>query len=256
VAPRLAVVPALDEELDRLYGLPLDEFTAARNELATRLKKAGQDDASASVRGLKKPSVPVWIVNQLARQHPDEVHALVETGRRLRSAQQDALRGRGSEALRQAAAEERDAVRRLTAEADRLLKENGRPATQQTIERVAQTLRAAAVEPGAADLLGAGRLADEVESAGFDAIAAIAPPPRRGAKKSKRTAPSAAERRQLERERRSLETRVGRLEHAADQATREAERAQQAADDSRARADQAHAELDAARQELARLERF
>jgi hypothetical protein len=36
----LAAVPDLDAELDALYSLPLEEFTKARNDLASRLKKA------------------------------------------------------------------------------------------------------------------------------------------------------------------------------------------------------------------------
>src|SRR5438034_9907423 len=93
MTPRLAVVPELESELDRLYGLPLDEFTAARNELATRLRKAGQADAAERVRELRKPSVAVWTVNQLARRYPDEIEELVEGGKRLRDAQAKALRG-------------------------------------------------------------------------------------------------------------------------------------------------------------------
>src|SRR5215467_583167 len=50
----------LDAEIDRLYQLPLDEFTAARNVLA---KQAGGE--AGRVRALGKPSVPAWIVNQL-----------------------------------------------------------------------------------------------------------------------------------------------------------------------------------------------
>ena len=32
--PRLAVVPDLEQELDHVFGVSLDEFTARRNELA------------------------------------------------------------------------------------------------------------------------------------------------------------------------------------------------------------------------------
>src|SRR5262249_7753033 len=44
--PPPAAAPDPDAARDRLYGLPLDEFTAARNELATRLRKAGQAEAA------------------------------------------------------------------------------------------------------------------------------------------------------------------------------------------------------------------
>src|SRR5579872_3059426 len=50
----------LEAEIDRLYQLPLDEFTEARNAVA---KDAGGE--AGRVRALGKPSVPAWIVNQL-----------------------------------------------------------------------------------------------------------------------------------------------------------------------------------------------
>jgi hypothetical protein len=173
--PKLAVVPELEEELDRLYGLPLDEFTAARNELATRMKQAGQNAIATRIRELRKPSVAVWTVNQLARRHPDEVRALVEAGERLRTAQEAALKGEGADAVRAAQRDERDVTRRLTRHAEKLLGEEGRPASPQTLERVNATLRTAAVDPEAAELLAAGRLAEEPESPGFAALASIAP---------------------------------------------------------------------------------
>ena len=40
---------------------------AARNELAKRLAKDGEKERADEVRGLAKPSVPVWAINQLAR---------------------------------------------------------------------------------------------------------------------------------------------------------------------------------------------
>src|SRR6266705_402343 len=126
MTPRLAVVPELDSELDRLYGLPLEEFTAARNELAARLRKAGQTEASERVRSLRKPSVAVWAVNRLARRHPGDLETLVNAGQRLRDAQGAALRGQGSDDVRAAAAAERDALRALLRLAERLLADDGR----------------------------------------------------------------------------------------------------------------------------------
>lgn len=246
--PRLAVVPELDTELDRLYGLPLEEFTAARNELATRLRKAGQADAAERVRALRKPSVAVWAVNQLARRHADEVDDLLEAGKRLRDAQARALRGTGADAVREATAAERAALRKLTRIAERLLAEEGRGTSAATRERVAATLRAAAVDPDAAGLLAAGRLPDEVESSGFAALAAMAPPPsktrRRGAAKredARRPSPGQI---------RKLEARVAKLEERAADLAERANRAEEAAKEARGRADQARAEAETAAREL------
>jgi hypothetical protein len=245
--PRLAVVPELDTELDRLYGLALEEFTAARNELATRLRKAGQAEAAERVRALRKPSVAVWAVNQLARRHADEVDDLLEAGKRLRDAQAKALRGTGADAVREATAAERAALRKLTRVAERLLTEEGRGTSAATRERVAATLRAAAVDPDAAGLLAAGRLPDEVESSGFAALAAMAPPPsktrRRGAAKREKVGPNPGQIRKLK-------ARVTKLEERAGDLAERADRAEEAAREARGRADQARAEAETAAREL------
>ena len=246
VPPRLAVVPELDAELDRLYGASLDEFTPARNELATRLRKAGQTEDAERVRALRKPSVAVWTVNQLARRHPGEIAELLESGERLRDAQAKALRGTAADTVREATGTERASLRKLTKLAEALLEDEGRPASPATLERIASTLRAAAVEPGAAPLLAAGRLPDEVESSGFAALAAMAPPPsskRGAAPKREKPRPNAAQIRKLE-------SRAEKLaERAADLAER-AERAEALAAEARERASQAQSEAEAAAREL------
>ena len=86
----------LDREIDRLYALPLDEFTARRNELAKRLKKEGEGEAADEVASLVKPSVPAWTINQLARRQKKEMQSLLAAGARLRKAQEKALSGRGA----------------------------------------------------------------------------------------------------------------------------------------------------------------
>ena len=87
-----------DSEIDALFRLPLNEFTAARNALAAKLKKAGRADDSAQVKGLAKPPVSAWAVNQLYWKHRDLFERLLAAGDRLRSAQASQLRGKGGEA--------------------------------------------------------------------------------------------------------------------------------------------------------------
>ncbi len=125
----------LDREIDRLYTVPLDEFTARRNELAKRLKKDGDADAADQVTALVKPSVPAWTINQLARRQKKEVQSLLATGARLRKAQEKALSGGGSDALLAAQAEERESVRDLTRRAAAILEEAGRPPTRAVLDR-------------------------------------------------------------------------------------------------------------------------
>ena len=78
----------LEREIDRLFELPLDEFTPARNELARRLKGEGDKEAAEHVQALAKPSVPAWAINQLARQEKAKVKALLDAGTKLRKAQE------------------------------------------------------------------------------------------------------------------------------------------------------------------------
>jgi hypothetical protein len=70
----------LGAELDRLYRLPLAEFTGARNELAKRSGKR-----SAEIKALAKPPVAAWAVNQLYWQRRPEYDALVDAAQQLRS---------------------------------------------------------------------------------------------------------------------------------------------------------------------------
>jgi DNA repair exonuclease SbcCD ATPase subunit len=243
-------VPELESELDDLFGRPLDEFTTARNELARRLKKAGQEDAAARIQALKKPSVPVWAANQLARRHPDEVQELVGAGERLRKAQEAALRGgAGSEDVREATGAERNAARALTRLAHELLEAEGRPTTRAVTDRIGSLLRAAAIDSDVSALLSAGRLSEEVESTGFGAVAGIVPPPT----KRPRAQPkddTARKRQEEEQRRKRLEAQVQKLRRAAEEAEARLERAEQAAEKARAAAEGAREALSAAEAEL------
>src|SRR5947207_11692277 len=241
-------------EIDELFALPLDEFTAARNELARRLKQEGDAKAADQVRGLPKPSVPAWAVNQLARHDPEDVRSLLNVGARLRSAQERSLQGeRAADKLRAAQAEEREVVRKLTQRAGELLRAAGRPATGATLDRVSSTLRAAALgEPGRT-LLREGRLTGEVEVSGFDAFAGLEVRGR-GRRAAKAGADDLADRRwqkrEAERRRRALEKRVRELTARAEAAERDAERTREAADEAEANAQKRRREADGAAAEL------
>jgi len=248
MAKQLAVVPELETELDRLFGLPPAEFTAARNDLALRLKQAGQAAISARVRELRKPTVPVWAVNQLARRHPKNVETLLEAVERLRSAQEEALGGGGAQELRSATSSEREALRGLTHRAHELLSAEGHKPTAAVVERIASILRAAALDPDGRELLADGRLTEELESAGFGAFAGMKIPAgtTRPKRKPKRAgADSADERRRAERLRK-LRDRARKLAAEAAEAEREAERARRSAERARAAAEKASAELERA----------
>jgi hypothetical protein len=245
----------LDRELDRLYGLPLDEFTSSRNALAKQLKGDGDSEAADQVAALAKPSLPVWAINQLARQEKPRIRALLDAGTKLRKAQERALSGGGSEALRTAQADERDAIRDLVEQAGAILEQAGRPPTRPVLERIRSTLSAAALAEPARATLKAGRLTDELQLSGFDALAGIEPSPRGKAKPRDELAERRKKKAEIERERRRLEKQSRDLNGRAEEAERKAERAEEAAAASRELADETRQAADAAAAELADFER-
>lgn len=176
---QLAVVPELDEELDRLFELPPAEFTAARNDLVARLKKANQADAAERVKGLRKPTIPIWALNQVARHYSGDVEALTKTSEELRTAQESSIADGDRERLRAATTAERDALRQLTQRAGQLLEAAGQKPTPAVLERVSATARSAAIDPRGRELLAAGMLVEELESSGFAAFEGMKVPARR-----------------------------------------------------------------------------
>jgi hypothetical protein len=158
---------AEEQEVDRLFGLGPESFVAARNEAARRLRKEGDAGAAARITALRRPSLSAWAVNQLARARGPQVEELLEAGRRLRAAHQEAVSGGGAAALRAATRAEREAVAGLVAAAVEVLESTGHTTTEATRERVAATLHAAAADPAAAELVRRGRLTHDLDPTGF-----------------------------------------------------------------------------------------
>jgi hypothetical protein len=245
----LAVVPELEAELDNLYAALPADFTRERNDLAQRLKQAGQIEAAAGVKQLRKPTVALWAVNQLARRHPDDVRALLDAGERLRVAQQAALRGESQE-LRTASAEERTILHGLTQQGAELLRETGHSADT---KRIADTLRAAAVDESGRELLQRGRLSEELEPSGFGSFAGMEIPASSKPEKGPKPQSPAAQRRREE-QLRKLRERVTKAKRDATKAERAAARAQDALGAARQRLVEANESVRRAEDELEKAE--
>jgi hypothetical protein len=155
---------------DELFGLPPEEFVAARDELARRLKREGDAEAARRVKALRRPSLSAWAVNQLACRQGAGLGPLLAAGERLRAAHQAALAGEGADELRAAAKAEREAVAGLVEDVLELLREAGHAATDAVRDRVAATLHAAAVSQEAADLVRDGRLTTDLDPSGFGTV--------------------------------------------------------------------------------------
>jgi hypothetical protein len=156
-----------ETEIDRLYALPLDEFTAARDELARRLRRDGEGDAAAEVKRLRKPSLSAWALNQVRRSNPEQVEQLLDAGRRLRDAHDELLGGGAREPLSLATDDERRLVTELARHAERELVAAGRPVSASVQERLRGTLHAAATDPEARQLLASGRLVRDHAASGL-----------------------------------------------------------------------------------------
>jgi hypothetical protein len=167
-------VSAAKKEIDRLYGLPLDEFTEARNALARRFRDQGQQDSAERIKGLRKPSLPAWVINQLARQRELDVQRLVKAGERLSSAQAEAIKAHTGDAFLDARRDEQHALERLAAHAKDILSESGRGGA--ALDRIVTTLRAASLTEAGRKLLKEGQLTEELEPPGFEALAGLGLP--------------------------------------------------------------------------------
>ena len=70
---------ALAREAGKLYELPADEYTKARNDRAKALRK-DDPELAAEVAKLPKPSAAAAAVNMIARRETSEVRALMKAG--------------------------------------------------------------------------------------------------------------------------------------------------------------------------------
>ena len=250
----------MDAEVEALYGLPLDEFTKARDALAKARTKEQGKEAGAAVKALRKPSVIAWGLNQLARRHPDEIDALVDAGARLRRAQTAALEGGDPDELREATKAEAGEVRALAGQARSILAEADRGGSGAQEERLATTLRAAAVDDVAADLLRRGLLTEELSPAGFgfgigegelpDEAFSARPRPAPAEKREQTHAAAEAQeadRRELRERQKELEAArdtADRLTKAAEDAERRAVEAREKAIDAAGRAERLAADVE------------
>jgi succinate dehydrogenase/fumarate reductase flavoprotein subunit len=154
-------------EIDRLYSLPLEEFTRERDELAKRLRNDGDTDAAAAVKGLKKPSVAAWAVNQVQRDRPDEVRELIEVTEELHRVYAKLSSAGARERLEEAAEIQRRLIQSLVRCANQLLEAGGHTASDETLTKVADTLRAAALDEEVREQVGHGRVVKERRAAGL-----------------------------------------------------------------------------------------
>jgi hypothetical protein len=144
-------VAALDQAIDELFVAQPEEFTEARNNLATQLKAGGDAEGAAHVMSLRRPTRSAWALNRLVRDDRAGVEELLSVGDRLRSAQVKALTRKGAPGLREASIERDRLVSQLARRAGKTL---GDQPPAALLDEIAATLESASVNESAArDLL-------------------------------------------------------------------------------------------------------
>jgi hypothetical protein len=220
-----------EKKLDELFHGPLEEFTAARNDLAKALRSSGESEAADWVKKLRKPSRAAWLVNQLAVRKPKDIERLLETGRELRAAQEDMLSGSADrDKLREAAGAEQETIESLVGTAESIGGEHGVGA--QMLSKVEDTLRAASADPEVAEAIESGRLDREQRASGIGTVGTLAasPPPRpkegdREAKERRERDQQAKRRKQAERKFAAAEKKLEREQAKLDSAREKVEEA-------------------------------
>ena len=235
--------------LERLYAVPPTEFTRARNALAAELRASGDAEGARAVGRLRRPSAPLWAVNQLARSARQPLDKFLDAVDHLRRTQLSDARG-ATDAMR----EQREYLDALVARAGAALGEAGVRTSAETTRRLSGMLLGAAVDAGHAAELRAGRLTEEPAAPGFEAFAGaprgrhlrLVPPAPRAERARK---DGRAER---ERERaRQMEAR----QRAAEEKQRQAEERRREAERRAAEVAALEREAKAARERLAEIDR-
>lgn len=163
-------MPSVDAEIDDLYKAPLREFIQLRTALAKRMTGA---DAQR-VKGLVKPTLVPWAVNQLYWWARPVYDRLTKSGAQLRAVQIAGLEGRQAD-VRRATETHRQAMAEAVKQATSLASRAG---ANPDLDVLMQTLEALSLTGGHDDA--PGRLTKPLRPAGFEALAGVAvrtPPP-------------------------------------------------------------------------------
>jgi hypothetical protein len=249
-----------EEELDTLYGVPPEEFTALRTKLAAAAKQRGDADEAKRISAARRPTTAAWLVNRLALRRKDTTQRLADLGDRLRAAHA-AMDG---DRIRNLSAEQHKLIAALTRAAFETASEAGyvKQPSPALRDDLIHTLQAAIADPEVRGRLG--RLAKAERWSGFGAFGEAAPPSRAVREATRATKPATRRPRDKEAEaaRQRLEKQREKLNAALDATLAAAERARSEADAALAereaacaaaqqRRDEARAELRAAERELA-----
>lgn len=249
-----------EDTADALYGLPPEEFTAARTAAVKAARAGGDRDLAARLQALRRPTVVGWLANQLVRTHPDQMTEMVALGGRLR----EATSALDRDAMRALASDQQRLVRALVRQAFAVAAAAGRRVGDDAQRELEETLHAALADPDAATQLMGGRLVDGLQHSGFPllsgpaAAAAAIRPADASAREGRRedgpaTRPAAPPASRTPDDSGAAEAQLREARAALSRARSEEQTADEARAAAAASADTARAAVDDAASQLARL---
>jgi hypothetical protein len=158
-------LPTLESRIDVLYATRLDEFVAARAELAAELKGAD----ARRIRELKKPTSVPWAVNQVYWHARGAFERLQRSGTELRRAQVAALEGQAAN-VHAAVDDHRKAIASAVERAMQLSQAAGIHPGRDGLTRTFEALSLTSRPPEAP-----GRLTRPLPPGGFEMLAGVEP---------------------------------------------------------------------------------
>ncbi len=151
----------VDAIAGELYGLPLADFTGARNGHSRRARTDGQAELARQIQALRKPTTAAWLVNQLTRRYADEVNVLLDLGHEMRAG----MAGVSGDELRLLTRRRHELISALVR---RAMSVGGSGRISNDVEAdVRSTLEATLSDPQSADAVVGGRLHAPLSVSGF-----------------------------------------------------------------------------------------
>ncbi len=160
----------LTAEVVRLYGLPPEEFVAARNAAAKAARREKRSADATRIAALRKPSVVERAVNRTARADPATTTAWVRATRAVADAQSASIGGADATALRTAVRELRTATDAMVDAVVTTIDDGSR---RDDVAALLRTLPVGALDQVAAGVLGSAIREDD------ELFAGAPDPPRR-----------------------------------------------------------------------------
>ena len=169
----------LDGAVGELYGLPPEDFLAARRTLAAQAKADKETGLAKAIESIRKPTAAAWAINQMVRARPADIDRLVELAAGLHDAQEK-MDGAAMKSLGRERTTLIDELVRATAEVAR---DAGGSLSMPVANQVRETFVAALATTAAAEAVGSGQLTRALSYAGFGDVdlseATAAPAPAR-----------------------------------------------------------------------------